>query len=78
MKTKKLIFYFAILFALVALIFSSNIYAQSNQELTVGIESTTIFTLFPGYYTQTNASYDSIVISSLYSSLIIYILFFFQ
>lgn len=61
--------FISIFFILIASLFSLNLFAQSGQQMTVGVESTTIFSLYPGFYTETNSSYDSIVVSSLFSAI---------
>ncbi len=69
---KRLVFssFFTLIFLiLVTFLFSLNLLAQSGQQMTVGVESTTIFSLFPGFYTTTNSSFDSIVVSSLFSAI---------
>lgn len=47
----------------------SLVFAQSNQQMTIGLESIAIFSLYNQYYTQLNSSYDSIVLNSMFSSL---------
>ncbi|MFN3411942.1 MAG: hypothetical protein ACK4YF_07280, partial [Exilispira sp.] len=73
MKTKRFLLsvsaYFFLFFLLLISFSAQNIFAQTNQQITVGIESTTIFSLFTGYYTKLNSSYDLQVYNSLYSSL---------
>ncbi len=64
-----LFFIMILIVSLNPVIFAQTSQPASSQVVTVGIESTTIFSLFPGFWTQTNASFDNIVIGSLYSSL---------
>lgn len=59
---------FFIFIFLIFIFFSSNLLAQTSQSIKLGLESTTILSLFPGFYTQTNSSYDSVVVSSLFSA----------
>lgn len=62
-------FFILIFLILFTSLFSLYLFAQSGQQINFGIESTTIFSLFPGFYTQTNSSFDSIVVSSIFSAI---------
>jgi hypothetical protein len=49
-------------------LYPSFLFAQTSQQITVGLESSMIFSLFNQYYTELNSSYDYIVMNSLFSS----------